>query len=38
MKLNQAGWFVLLWLGGALTLALVAGLFRLLIQLAYAAT
>lgn len=35
MKLNQAGWFIVLWLGGFLALALVAGVFRMLIQLAY---
>ena len=35
MKLNQAGWFIVLWLGGVLSLAIVAGFFRLLIQSAY---
>lgn len=35
MKLNQAGWFVVLWLGGFFTLLLIAGAFRLLIQWAY---
>ncbi len=35
MKLKQAGWFIVLWLGGFLSLAIVAGLFRLLVQLAY---
>lgn len=35
MKLNQAGWFVILWLFGFLSLALIAGIFRLLIQWAY---
>lgn len=35
MKLNQAGWFIVLWLGGFLALALVAGIFRMLIQWAY---
>jgi len=35
MKLNQTGWFIVLWLGGFLSLAIIAGLFRLLVQLAY---
>ncbi|WOE30776.1 MULTISPECIES: DUF2474 domain-containing protein [unclassified Acinetobacter] len=35
MKLNAAGWCIVLWLGGVLSLALIAGLFRLLIQWAY---
>lgn len=35
MKLNQVGWFIVLWLGGVLSLAIVAGFFRLLIQWAY---
>lgn len=34
MKLSQTQWFIVLWLGG-FALALVAGAFRLLIQLAY---
>ena len=35
MKLNQLGWFIVLWLAGFITLVLIAGLFRLLIQWAY---
>lgn len=35
MKLNQIVWFVVLWLGGVLTLAIVAVFFRMLIQWAY---
>lgn len=35
MKLSQTQWFVVLWLGGFLTLVLIAGFFRMLIQLAY---
>lgn len=35
MKLSQIQWFVVLWLGGFLTLAIIAGFFRMLIQLAY---
>ncbi|ENV16113.1 MULTISPECIES: DUF2474 family protein [Acinetobacter] len=35
MKLSQTQWFVVLWLGGFLTLAIIAGFFRMLIQLAY---
>ena len=35
MKLYQTQWFVVLWLGGFLTLAIIAGFFRMLIQLAY---
>ncbi|MEZ2775079.1 DUF2474 domain-containing protein [Acinetobacter pseudolwoffii] len=35
MKLNQAGWFIVLWVGGFLALALIAGIFRMLIQWAY---
>ena len=35
MKLNQLGWFIVLWLAGFLTLVLIAGIFRLLIQWAY---
>ncbi|ENV33087.1 DUF2474 family protein [Acinetobacter gerneri] len=35
MKISQTGWFILLWLGGVLTLAIIAGFFRMLIQLAY---
>lgn len=35
MKLSQTQWFIVLWLCGFFALALVAGAFRLLIQLAY---
>ncbi|MFZ0023603.1 DUF2474 domain-containing protein [Acinetobacter sp.] len=35
MKGKQALWFVGLWLAGFLTLALIAGAFRLLMHLAY---
>ncbi|MGB8697362.1 MULTISPECIES: DUF2474 domain-containing protein [Acinetobacter] len=35
MKLSQTQWFIVLWLGGFFALVLVAGAFRLLIQLAY---
>ena len=35
MKLNQVAWSVVLWLGGVITLAIVAGFFRILIQWAY---
>ncbi|MFV5494439.1 DUF2474 domain-containing protein [Acinetobacter towneri] len=35
MKLSQTQWFIVLWLGGFLSLLIVAGLFRLLIKLAY---
>ena len=33
MKLSQTQWFIVLWLGGFFALALVAGAFRLLVQL-----
>ncbi|WP_288500123.1 DUF2474 domain-containing protein [uncultured Acinetobacter sp.] len=35
MKLSQTQWFILLWLGGFLTLAIIAGFFRMLFQWAY---
>lgn len=35
MKLSQVQWFIVLWLGGFIALALIAGAFRLLIQLSY---
>ncbi|MBR5556867.1 MAG: DUF2474 domain-containing protein [Acinetobacter sp.] len=35
MKLSQTQWCIVLWLGGFFALTLVAGAFRLLIQLAY---
>lgn len=35
MKLSEKQWFAVLWLAGFFSLALVAGLFRVLIQLAY---
>ncbi|ATO18385.1 DUF2474 domain-containing protein [Acinetobacter sp. LoGeW2-3] len=35
MKLNRAGWFIVLWLAGFLTMAIIAGFFRFLLQLAY---
>ena len=35
MKGKQALWFVGLWLAGFLTLALISGAFRFLVQLAY---
>ncbi|AXY56771.1 DUF2474 family protein [Acinetobacter chinensis] len=34
-KLSETQWFIVLWLGGFLALAVIAGLFRMLIQLAY---
>lgn len=35
MKLSQTQWFIVLWLAGFITLALIAGAFRMLVQLAY---
>lgn len=35
MKLSQTQWFIVLWLVGFITLALIAGAFRMLVQLAY---
>lgn len=35
MKLSKTQWFIALYLGGFLALVVVAGAFRLLIQLAY---
>jgi hypothetical protein len=35
MKISELKWFVGLWLAGFLSLAVIAGLFRLLLQLAY---
>ncbi|EHU2434070.1 DUF2474 family protein [Moraxella osloensis] len=35
MKLSQTGWFILLWVIGVVALAIIAGIFRLLVQLAY---
>lgn len=35
MKIFELKWFIGLWLAGFLSLALVAGLFRLLLKLAY---
>lgn len=35
MKLSQTQWFILLWLAGFFALALIAGAFRFLVQLAY---
>ncbi|ESK40200.1 hypothetical protein P256_00641 [Acinetobacter nectaris CIP 110549] len=35
MKGSQIKWFVLLWLGGILVLAVIAGLFKGLLMLAY---
>nr|WP_193925009.1 DUF2474 family protein [Acinetobacter wuhouensis] len=35
LKLSQTQWFIILWLGGFLTLAVIAGFFRMLIQFAY---
>ncbi|NHB57465.1 DUF2474 domain-containing protein [Acinetobacter shaoyimingii] len=35
MKLSQAQWFILLWLAGFMALAVIAGFFRWLIQIAY---
>lgn len=35
MKLNQVGWFIVLWLGGVISLAIIAGMFKILLQLAY---
>ncbi|MDV2468361.1 DUF2474 domain-containing protein [Acinetobacter chinensis] len=34
-KLSETQWFIVLWLGGFLALAVIAGLFRMLIRLAY---
>lgn len=35
MKLSETQWFIVLWLLGFLALGLIAGLFRMLIQLSY---
>ncbi|MDY0842525.1 DUF2474 domain-containing protein [Acinetobacter radioresistens] len=35
MKLSQTQWFIVLWLGGFLSLLIVAGFFKLLLKLAY---
>lgn len=35
MKLSQTQWFIVLWLAGFIGLALIAGAFRMLVQLAY---
>ena len=35
MKLSQTQWFIMLWLAGFIALALIAGVFRMLVQLAY---
>ena len=35
MKLSQTQWFIVLWLAGFIALALIAGAFRVLVQLAY---
>lgn len=35
MKLSQTQWFIALWLAGFIALALIAGAFRMLVQLAY---
>ncbi len=35
IKLTQTQWFILLWLVGFLGLAVIAGLFRLLLYFAY---
>ncbi|WP_297424939.1 DUF2474 domain-containing protein [uncultured Acinetobacter sp.] len=35
MKLSQTQWFIVLWLAGFIALALIAGAFRMLVQLAY---
>ncbi|MFV5591797.1 DUF2474 family protein [Acinetobacter variabilis] len=34
-RLSPTAWFILLWCFGFLTLGLIAGLFRLLLNLAY---
>nr|WP_099048131.1 DUF2474 family protein [Acinetobacter bouvetii] len=34
-RLNPATWFILLWCFGFLSLGLIAGVFRLLLSLAY---
>ena len=34
MKLSQLQWFILLWLGGVFTLAIIAGFFRVLLHFA----
>ncbi|WP_099092636.1 DUF2474 domain-containing protein [Acinetobacter larvae] len=35
IKLNKTQWFIVLWLAGFLGLALIAGLFKMLLLLAY---
>ncbi|MCH4248534.1 MAG: DUF2474 domain-containing protein [Acinetobacter populi] len=35
MKLSQRQWFIVLWLGGFLSLLIIAGIFRLILKLAY---
>lgn len=35
LQLSKTQWFIVLWLGGFLALAVVAGAFRLMVQLAY---
>lgn len=35
MKLSQTQWFIVLWLGGFLSLLMIAGFFKLLLKLAY---
>ncbi|MCH7335056.1 DUF2474 domain-containing protein [Acinetobacter sp. NIPH 2699] len=35
MKLSQTQWFIVLWLGGFLSLLVVAGFFKLLLKVAY---
>lgn len=35
IQLSKTQWFIVLWLGGFLALALIAGAFRLMVQMAY---
>ena len=35
MKLSHTQWFIVLWVAGFLALAVIAGAFRFLVQLAY---
>ena len=35
MKLSQTQWFIVLWLGGFLSLLMISGFFRMLLKLAY---
>lgn len=35
IQLSKTQWFIVLWLGGFLALAIIAGAFRLMVQMAY---